>query len=339
MADLGAIYPDGDGANPGSIEYSTGSTAYSLINTDPDTAPGTSDWIGGLYNSATSEIWMSLGTIPTDFETMDSVQIRVYVLTNGVRSNDDVAMQVAIATADDAETFLAGATSTTPEVVATWDAGGEPTNQVYGIDMTYVNTSAAKSAWDAAWLHFSWTKSKSGGWDTNVIRVAAVEVNGVYTEVTGTNYDETGRSISIAATVAATDDHNIAYDETGRSVSIAATVAATDELSYSEDVTVDATSTVAATDQWDATDATSISIDATVAGTDTADFTDAVSVSVDATVAATDDRTLTAENVSVAILGTVDATDAVGRLLLEAELEQMSEATIRVRGLIRVVAD
>lgn len=103
-----------------------------------------------------------------------------------------------------------------------------------------------------------------------------------FQDETGTQYDETGRSVSITATVAATDDHGVYYDETGKTVAVTATVNATDTLTHH--------------------------------------YT---------------------ENHSVAITATVTGTDTHSQQLktVDGEETEISESTIRIRGLIRVEAD
>lgn len=179
MADLGPLYPTADGTQV-SLAFSTGTTAWSLINTDPDTNPTTASWVEGIYNSANGELWMVLQDTPANFQTMTSVEIRVYILSAGaLDGGDTVQVQVGIATADNTETFLAGASSTTAQQAVSWTTG-TISGQVYQVNCSYVNTTANKTSWDNGYLHISWTKSKSGGWDSGTLRVAAIEVNGVY---------------------------------------------------------------------------------------------------------------------------------------------------------------
>lgn len=150
---------------------------------------------------------------------------------------------------------------------------------------------------------------------------------------TGTNYDETGRSVSVTATVAATDTLTHHYTE-NRTAAVTATVTGTDQADFTDDVATSIAATVTATDDRTLTDENvSVAITSSVAATDAHNLyydetgrtvsvaatvtasdvqhyaVDGLTVAVTASVAATDDRTLTDENVVVAIIATVDATD------------------------------
>lgn len=181
MTSFGPLFPvSPDGTAPVSM-YTTGTYYYTEINSDPDTSPSTATYVNGLYNSATCQLWLKLDAMPSNFETMNTVEMRLYIKSQGTRSNDNLTISTAIVTADSGTTQLAGDTSTTRENVVTWDGANDPpAEQVYVVNFSWVNTTADKTTWDAAYILVQYDKSKGGGWDNYTLDICALEVNGDY---------------------------------------------------------------------------------------------------------------------------------------------------------------
>ena len=187
-----------------------------------------------------------------------------------------------------------------------------------------MQTAAAVDHWDdeSNTITWSWTDNSDYGGGT----IATLAFN---TVATSTDYDETGRTVAVIATVAATDDHNHAYTE-NVTVAIVSSTEAGDLLTRGELGRVVAiTSTVTATDQIPYDESgKQISIVATVTGTDAWGTTDDVAVTVTSTVTATDDRTLTDEDVAVAVVATVTATDDFTGVVLNEDVSVAIVSTV-----------
>lgn len=233
-------------------------------------------------------------------------------------------------------------TPTTAEVTWTFDAGGAWSDNTWYTSpdiKTVIQEIVDRTGWATGQAMMLYAEDEGPTPVGNEVdfrtedayKHAWIEI--LYT--TGNDYDETGRSVAITATVAATDVHGVFYDETGRTVSVIATVAATDTHYINYDETgrlVAVTATVAATDQQDGVEDVAVAVTATVDATDTLTDNDSMLVSesvlyfveeptgtnydetgrvvnVAATVTATD-TWATTDDVAVAITATVAATDA-----------------------------
>ena len=131
------------------------------------------------------------------------------------------------------------------------------------------------------------------------------------------NYDETGRSVAITATVSATDEWATSDDVT---VAITSSVTSTDAWATSDDVTVNVTSTATATDIhgifYDETGLT-VAVTSSVSATDQQDMVDDTTVAITSTATATDVHGIFYDETgrTVAITSVVSATDALAYAL------------------------
>jgi hypothetical protein len=172
---------------------------------------------------------------------------------------------------------------------------------------------------------WSWTTARSAvAFNLEIISGTAGSVN----------YDETGKTVAIVATVNSTDVASLtdsatvaitstvtgndvihrSYDETGKTVAITSSVTSTDALHYALDaLTVAIVSTVTGTDDlnraYDETGKT-VAIAASVSGTDILSATDSLTVSISSSVSSTDVASFVG-SFTVAIVSSVTGTDTL----------------------------
>jgi len=165
------------------------------IDYDADSTSNDADWVSNGQSETTTTQGFQLNDMPADFVTMDTgLNIKVrYNKFDDDNGNDVVTLSAQIVRAD-GTTELAG--NSAPETIETHDMGGGTcgtggcgwtTDAAF--TFTSVDTTADKSVWDGAELELTWTYNKTGPPDNTEIRISAVELNGAYTQATGTNQE------------------------------------------------------------------------------------------------------------------------------------------------------
>lgn len=143
----------------------------------------------------------------------------------------------------------------------------------------------------------SWTIDAADDWSAWTMAV--------HPAPSGTNFDETGRLVTITSTVSQTD--NLSFGE-AVTVTVASTLAATDRADYVQALATTVTATITVTDSHDASEAVSVAVVATVTATDSIRNVEAATVTVASTITATDALSF-GEAAAVAIASTVTASD------------------------------
>jgi hypothetical protein len=122
----------------------------------------------------------------------------------------------------------------------------------------------------------------------------------------GTNYDETGKQITITSTVAGTSQYGMTE---ALDVAATATIGGSDQLDAVEDLAVTASATVEATDQLDAVDSHQVAITSTVTGSDGLSYDETgKQISITSTVAGTSQYGMT-EALELAASATISGSD------------------------------
>jgi hypothetical protein len=185
-ATLPTIRPSGDGTQTG-ITFSTGSTASVLIDDDPDT-PTTSDYIQQTRNTAGDDTsYIQIDNMPSDFDTMTTLDIKADV-SNSSGGNDTVTLKAQIFESE------GGAALTNQVTLSTdTDASGLKTASFT------LQGNNNKTAWDGAFILFTWTYGRSGPADTNFVRLTATELNGTYAQASAPSV-ATNDATSVTAT-------------------------------------------------------------------------------------------------------------------------------------------
>ncbi|MEK9754995.1 MAG: hypothetical protein VW338_17520, partial [Rhodospirillaceae bacterium] len=144
----------------------------------------------------------ALDDTPSDFGTMDDLTAQVRYALDATDADIDCAdLRCRIV---NGTTLLAGGSNVAVTNAASFQTvvSGSFSNTSFANSSStsfgYVNTSAAKTAWDGATLEIAYTRTRSKGGGTNVVQVSAAEVTGNYT----TGASETPQSVNASATSA-----------------------------------------------------------------------------------------------------------------------------------------
>jgi hypothetical protein len=189
-ATLSTLRPTGDGTLEG-ITFSTGTTAWSLIDDDPD-SPDTADYILQTSNAdGTDSAFLDITDMPADFQSMDTLQVDVHV-TNASEGNDTIVLTARVFQSDETTALTNSVTLSTDTDVSGLKTG---TFTLQG--------NNNKTVWDAARIQFVWTYDRVQGADANSIRVNAAELDGTYTAAAAPTVttDSTGNVSASAATL------------------------------------------------------------------------------------------------------------------------------------------
>jgi hypothetical protein len=170
-ATLSTLRPNGDGTQT-NITFSTGTTANTLIDDDPDT-PTTSDYIQQTRNTSGDDTsFILVSDMPSDFASMTTVDVKADV-SNSSGGNDTVTLKAQIFQSDET-------TALTNELTLSTDTDASGLKS--GTFSLQGNND--KTVWDGARIKFTWTYGRSAGADTNFVRLTATELNGTYAQIT-----------------------------------------------------------------------------------------------------------------------------------------------------------
>jgi hypothetical protein len=156
------------------------------------------DYIHTDNNNSTDEVaYVALANMPGDFDSMDSVSINVRyhrdVDTDTSKTWDSIVVEIF---ADNAgTTSLAGpATIVSGNITTTTATNSGATT----VDATPTGT---KAQWDAAYVRFTFNKTKSMAGNTDDFRITAAEVTGTYTQAAGGDATANPTVITAAVTM------------------------------------------------------------------------------------------------------------------------------------------
>ena len=198
---------------------------------------GTRNWDTQLYTNVDEAIGSADGAVATSIPAKDITQETSFALANvnaDLANMDTLSWQLRFALAgitDDTyhldiaiysgATLLAAATSGgTWTRVASLTANRTMANTTV-TGFAYVNTTATKTQWDAAEIKIRCINVGSKAGDGATLSLDTLAITGTYT-AGATNYDETGRQITVTSTVSKTDLADF-FDDA--QVSVASTVA------------------------------------------------------------------------------------------------------------------
>jgi hypothetical protein len=161
----------------------------------------------GNNSTFLSTAYLSLEDLPADFDTMDTLSVQYRRWADTVSANktlNGVWIQVLQSDRSTAltnikvESFSGGLSDTTP------------TNSSV-LTMTGVNTTAAKSVWDAAVVAITFSVTRSMGGNQDEYRVSAFELTGTYTLKTPTA--PTSRTLSAADPASSGGEVDLSWNE------------------------------------------------------------------------------------------------------------------------------
>lgn len=195
MAVLPTLYPNAGLANSGSWSDEAGGVTNLYLVIDETGAAGT-DYIRTGTSGGPYDYTMGVTDMPSDFLTMNSLQIEIRHSRGGVEAGDDGGGDdtwslFAYITDAAGTTALAGANSTPANGQAIHSASAGWLARTDTVAFTYVNTTADKTAWDGARLTVEAVFNQTKGNDGDRVWVDYVRlVNGDYdASVAGTTVE------------------------------------------------------------------------------------------------------------------------------------------------------
>lgn len=191
MPSTGVILPDGDGTNSGSItDFAGGTTSlFDEINEDPDSSPDDANGIEFPDDTEGSNMFFTLGAMPSDFGTMDTLELEVRAALRDATSDGADQFDVSANIYQSNESTIL-ATLSTPQRV-TFDT----TFRNYTFTMSGV-VGANKTIWDGARIRILQFWNQIKGLDADAILVSAAKLTGEYSlPVSGALKDVIGRGI------------------------------------------------------------------------------------------------------------------------------------------------
>ena len=185
MATLDTLYPAGDGTIT-STENQAGGTTNLYLSVDDRASDGSPDgttWVNGLYNATPCSVFFTLTSVNTDFASMDTPLTLNYSYSDeGTLSDDTLSITAQIFASDETTAYTNAVTIRTH---AGSDQGGTFTKTSANLTVNATGLAANEAAWNAARLKLEWNKVKSAGWDTAVIDIGFVDIDGTYTADAG----------------------------------------------------------------------------------------------------------------------------------------------------------
>ncbi len=198
------IRPDSDSSDGYTNTFNTGLSnecaaanqdCWDSVNDDAESHDNDTSYVVNDDDATNASQYFTLDNMPSDFVSMDSLNIDVVVKAAGARDDDQVTLYAQIFESEE---------------------GAALTNQVTICQWTNISTSSYakatqpftlqgnnnKTVWDGAVLLFTWGYSKSKGPDYLMIRITAIELDGeyspanitisgyMYEDVTPTKWDE-----------------------------------------------------------------------------------------------------------------------------------------------------
>lgn len=175
MTSTGNILIDGDGSSP----RAWASQNYSTIDEAVGTSGEDSDYVAATDDTNNNDTSFTLGAVPGDFGTMNSLQYNIRYRQQGRdASRPDiygldirvVSGATILAAADLAGTFQTVAADITSTSFASSGL----------VSFTYVNAGAGASIWNAAVVEFRQTYTKNSGGDIGHVEVSSFHLLGDY---------------------------------------------------------------------------------------------------------------------------------------------------------------
>jgi len=173
VATLTQLTLDADGTIGSIITIGGGGSApyYAHCNDAPDGL--SSDFIRNDASETTGEAWFSLTNVDADFSSMDTLDIDVDVQVGAGFSDDSCDITARIYDADN--------DTTNPLTAETATLGSDADTSRTQRNVSFSALAGTKAQWDAAYIRFTWTYSKSGSPDNGTLRFYGCDIDGTYT--------------------------------------------------------------------------------------------------------------------------------------------------------------
>lgn len=207
MADLGTLAASGLDATNSDAAITETNTPFDLIAAADDNEYAHED---GNNTHSFAGYW-DIGSVPTDFASMDTISINLRYVTDTTNANMEwTGLGAAIVDsttgtlyADNGagnHVWLAGDGNTGTDISTTTATNTGAT----ALTVTTAGSNATKANWDAAKLEIHWQTNKIKGGGTVDRRVTAAEITGTYTQA-GITHQGIGRpEASVTATASGT---------------------------------------------------------------------------------------------------------------------------------------
>lgn len=175
MATLTTLTLDADGTIGANVVYDAGGgTAppfYTHCNDDPDSS--SADYLRNDNSNTSTTAWLSLTDVDADFDSMDTLQIRV---------DGEVPFAIGGAGTLTARIYDADNDTTNPLTA-------EVTILAQGVDgvravknVAFASLTGTKAQWNSAHIRFTWGGGLSGGQE---LRLFGMDFDGTYTAAAG----------------------------------------------------------------------------------------------------------------------------------------------------------
>lgn len=169
MATLTTLTLDADGTIGANAQHDggTGAPFFTHCNDDPDSA--SADFIENDASDAATDAWFSLTDVDADFDSMDTLQIRVH--GSIVNAFGTATLTARIYDADNNTT-----NPLTSEITLITTGDGSVLKNV-----AFASLAGTKAQWNSAHIRFSW----SGLFQFEKARLNGCDFDGTYTAVAG----------------------------------------------------------------------------------------------------------------------------------------------------------
>ena len=167
MATLTTLTLDANGTIGANVDKQSGDPYYQNCNDDPDSA--STDYIENDGSDTATEAWFSLTDVDADFDSMDTLQIRVHgSIVNGAGT------ATLTARIYDADNDTTNPLTSEITLITTGD-GSVLKNVAFG------SLTGTKAQWNSAHIRFSW----SGLFSFEKARLNGCDFDGTYTAAAG----------------------------------------------------------------------------------------------------------------------------------------------------------
>lgn len=182
MAALGTLLATGDSAVGSWVTDAGGTTnLYLKIDEGIAGATDTNDYIQAPNDTNNADYKCTLADTPADFGAMSTLSYDIrYCLSAAPPASSKDTYGLSIRIVSGATILAANDSGGTFQVVVSTTTMSTSFANKGSTAFTYVNTSADKTAWDAAVVEIRQTYTASGSKDAHAVRVSTFEITGTY---------------------------------------------------------------------------------------------------------------------------------------------------------------
>lgn len=172
MATLTQLTLDADGTISAAIAaWDGGAVFFSECNDVPD--GGSSTYVQNDNTETSGTAWFSLSNVDADFGSMDTLNIDVDVWAETAVSNDTITLTARIYDADN--------DTTNPLTAETGNLATDADTTRTQRNVSFASLAGNNTQWDAAYIRFTWTYTKTAGPDNANLRLYGLDIDGTYT--------------------------------------------------------------------------------------------------------------------------------------------------------------